>query len=214
MITSAATTRFTGTYFPGEQGERGNSQQPRGFEPFPLIKCLGNRGNTNLFLNITIPRVHAIWLLPFPLFFCGERGTPANPPGNIGCSPVPPVPPFFSHRHILSLARQRPSGGQMSLLASLLDHLPAMVPGPPASQVRVPIRPRLTPAANARRMAETLTGAHVNAAIASPEWRKARDQYINHLMACRGCYAPSSRHCQRGAQLRATYDEIPMELRP
>jgi hypothetical protein len=95
MITSATNTRFTGTYFSGEQGERGNSQQPRGFEPFPLIKCLGNRGNTNLFLNITTPRAHAIWLLLFPRFFCGERGTPTNPTETLAVPPFPPFPRFF-----------------------------------------------------------------------------------------------------------------------
>ena len=49
------------------------------------------------------------------------------------------------------------------------------------------------------------------AATATPEWRHARDQYINHLMTCRACYAPTGRHCQTGAELRAIYDSTPME---
>ncbi|MEH6365549.1 MAG: hypothetical protein V7764_04745 [Pseudomonas marincola] len=52
------------------------------------------------------------------------------------------------------------------------------------------------------------------AVTASPEWRQARDQYINHLMTCRGCYAPASRYCMTGAELRTTYDSTPMEVRP
>lgn len=102
----------------------------------------------------------------------------------------------------------------MSLLAPLLDHLPAVVPGPPESLLRVPIRPRITPAANAMRMVETLSGAHASAATATPEWRKARDQYISHLMVCRSCYAPTARRCPTGADLRATYDITPMEAQP
>lgn len=102
----------------------------------------------------------------------------------------------------------------MSLLAPLLDHLPATVPSPPTAPSTVLKKLRLTPAASAVRMAEPFTGPHASAATATPEWRKARDQYINHLMACRGCYAPSARHCPHGAELRATYDETPMEIRP
>lgn len=48
------------------------------------------------------------------------------------------------------------------------------------------------------------------AVTASPEWRHARDQYINHLMTCRGCYAPVSRYCAAGAKLRQRYDHAPM----
>lgn len=58
------------------------------------------------------------------------------------------------------------------------------------------------------------TSAHSNAATATPEWRQARDSYINHLMACGTCYAPGNRHCLAGAQLRAIYDLTPMEIRP
>ncbi|MGV8865257.1 MAG: hypothetical protein ACOH2T_29485, partial [Pseudomonas sp.] len=50
-----------------------------------------------------------------------------------------------------------------------------------------------------------------NAYTASPAWRCARDQYVNHLMTCRSCYAPTARHCTTGADLRATYDRTPME---
>lgn len=51
----------------------------------------------------------------------------------------------------------------------------------------------------------------LTAATASPEWRHARDQYINHLMTCRACHAPTGRYCQTGDELRAIYDSTPME---
>jgi ribosomal protein L40E len=44
-----------------------------------------------------------------------------------------------------------------------------------------------------------------------PEWRQARDRYLNHIMVCRSCYAPSGRHCTAGAHLRTSYDATPME---
>ncbi len=46
------------------------------------------------------------------------------------------------------------------------------------------------------------------AATASPEWIAARDQYIGHLMTCRACYAPTSRYCATGADLRQRYNTI------
>lgn len=49
------------------------------------------------------------------------------------------------------------------------------------------------------------------AATASPEWRHARDQHINHLMACRACHAPVGRYCPAGAELRQRYDQTPSE---
>ncbi|WP_137820940.1 hypothetical protein [Pseudomonas sp. D(2018)] len=55
---------------------------------------------------------------------------------------------------------------------------------------------------------------HHSAATASPEWRQARDQYLNHLMPCRRCHAPTGRYCVIGAELRATYDRTPLEPTP
>lgn len=43
----------------------------------------------------------------------------------------------------------------------------------------------------------------------SPEWFAVRDQYINHLMTCRACHAPTSRHCEDGQMLRQQYDNTP-----
>ncbi|WP_324731587.1 hypothetical protein [Pseudomonas paeninsulae] len=51
----------------------------------------------------------------------------------------------------------------------------------------------------------------LTAVTASPEWRQARDQYHNHLMPCRACYAPTGRYCAAGADLRTTYNSTPME---
>ncbi|WP_347505477.1 hypothetical protein [Pseudomonas anguilliseptica] len=49
------------------------------------------------------------------------------------------------------------------------------------------------------------------AATASPEWIAARDQYVNHLTACKACYAPKSRYCAAGAELRQRYNSTAME---
>lgn len=47
------------------------------------------------------------------------------------------------------------------------------------------------------------------AITASPQWVIARDKYINHLMACTGCYAPVNRYCPDGEVLRQQYDQTP-----
>ena len=52
-------------------------------------------------------------------------------------------------------------------------------------------------------------GFILTAATATPEWRQSRDRYMNHLMACRACHAPTSRYCQTGAELRAVYNATP-----
>lgn len=96
----------------------------------------------------------------------------------------------------------------MSLLSGLLDHMPPTIAGAdkPKPATRTPERPRLV---LVERLAPANT--HTNAATATPEWRQARDQYLNHIMVCRSCYAPTGRHCAAGAHLRASYDATPME---
>lgn len=99
----------------------------------------------------------------------------------------------------------------MSLLSELLDQVPV-----PTPNVRAPLAPRLIKSADVvtlatKRSKAALSSPHSSAATATPEWRKARDGYINHLMACRSCYAPTGHYCQRGAELRATYEATPME---
>lgn len=93
----------------------------------------------------------------------------------------------------------------MSLLSALLDHMPPAVTDSP----KVDSRPRLALATRVERPAQFITGPHAN--TATPEWRQARDQYLNHIMVCRSCYAPTGRHCLAGADLRAAYDSTPME---
>lgn len=51
----------------------------------------------------------------------------------------------------------------------------------------------------------------LSAATAALEWIAARDQYINHLMSCRACHAPTGRYCAAGAELRQRYEQMPME---
>ncbi len=93
----------------------------------------------------------------------------------------------------------------MSLLSGLLDHMPPPhAPEPPG---------RPAPALSLVRNIEyaPATSPNMSAASASPEWRHARDQYLNHIMVCRACYAPTSRYCLAGADLRASYERTPME---
>jgi len=98
----------------------------------------------------------------------------------------------------------------MSLLSGLLDNMPPTIAGAakPTMANRAPDRPRLV---LVERHAQLPASTYTNAANATPEWRHARDQYINHVMTCRACYAPTARYCPAGADLRATYDRTPME---
>lgn len=74
--------------------------------------------------------------------------------------------------------------------------------------------PTPTPAAAAERTAEAASEPQRivrTAATASPAWLVVRDQYLSHAMTCRACHGPTGRHCPAGAELRATYDNTPME---
>ncbi|MFP3994047.1 hypothetical protein SHV74_05790 [Pseudomonas capeferrum] len=100
----------------------------------------------------------------------------------------------------------------MSLLSDLLNHMPPNVAGagkPPMAK-RAPDRPRLVLV----EPAPLSSSPYANSGNATAEWRQARDQYISHVMACRGCYAPAGRHCLIGTGLRTTYDNTPMEAHP
>lgn len=93
----------------------------------------------------------------------------------------------------------------MSLLSGLLDHMPPPLASEPSgkpSPVSTP--PHTIECAPA-------TSRHMSAATATPEWRHARDQYLNHIMACRACYAPTARYCLVGVDLRAIYEKTTME---
>lgn len=101
----------------------------------------------------------------------------------------------------------------MSLLSSLLDHMPPAIGGidSPKTDSRTQSRPRLLLANPVERSPRLITNPYASAATATPEWRQARDQYLNHIMVCRSCYAPNGRYCTVGAHLRASYDATPME---
>jgi hypothetical protein len=94
----------------------------------------------------------------------------------------------------------------MSLLSELLNHMPPTVAG--VEKPTSTNRPHLVLIKSA---AKSQAGTYTNAAAASPEWRQARDLYVNHIMSCRSCYSPADRHCRAGAELRAAYDQTPME---
>ena len=98
----------------------------------------------------------------------------------------------------------------MSLLSGLLDHMPPTIAGDDKPKVasRTTDRPRLV---LVERPAQLPASTYTNAANATPEWRHARDQYLNHVMTCRACCAPKARYCLTGTDLRATYDRTPME---
>ncbi|PRA13547.1 MULTISPECIES: hypothetical protein [Pseudomonas] len=99
----------------------------------------------------------------------------------------------------------------MSLLSGLLNHIPPAIAGVDSPKVDSRPRPRLVLANPVERTPRFITSPHANAATATPEWRQARDQYLNHIMVCRSCYAPISRHCTAGAHLRDNYDATTME---
>lgn len=103
----------------------------------------------------------------------------------------------------------------MSLLSGLLDHLPPSITSAATEKPRRPTpRPSLALVAQAERCPQFVTAPHASAATATLEWRLARDAYLNHIMACRSCYAPTARYCSVGAGLRASYDRTPMETQP
>ncbi|MCV4285894.1 hypothetical protein [Pseudomonas capsici] len=102
----------------------------------------------------------------------------------------------------------------MSLLSDLLANLPPPTVGTakPKAANRSGSRPRPMLVVERPQPAKSSRQQFCsNAACASPEWRHARDQYINHIMTCRHCSAPTGRHCPAGADLRAIYDNTPME---
>ena len=98
----------------------------------------------------------------------------------------------------------------MSLLSDLLDHMPPTITGDDKPTVTKPTTER-TRLVMVERPPQLQASTYTNAANATPEWRKARDQYINHLMSCRACHAPTGRYCAAGAELRQHYDQTPME---
>lgn len=97
----------------------------------------------------------------------------------------------------------------MSLLSDLLDHIPPTIAGvkKPTMEKRITDRPCL---ALFEHPTQLPTSTYTNAANATSEWLQARDQHINHIMACLSCYAPAGRHCATGANLRQKYDQTPM----
>lgn len=99
----------------------------------------------------------------------------------------------------------------MSLLSGLLDHMPPAIATTDTPKMDSRPRPRLVLASPVERTPRLITSPHASAATATPEWRKARDHYLNHIMVCRSCYAPTGRYCTAGAHLRASYDATPME---
>ncbi|MCU0089961.1 hypothetical protein N8H72_08325 [Pseudomonas koreensis] len=99
----------------------------------------------------------------------------------------------------------------MSLLSALLDHLPPAATSTDSPKMDSRPCPRLVVANRIDRPAQLITSPHANAATATPEWRHARDLYLNHIMVCPACYAPTGRYCMAGSHLRDDYENTPME---
>ncbi|WP_244185621.1 hypothetical protein [Ectopseudomonas oleovorans] len=101
------------------------------------------------------------------------------------------------------------------LLADLFERMDSQPAGghpdrPALVTVAPPPPPTPAPAPQSALDGEQ-RGFILTAATATPEWRQRRDRYINHLMACRACYAPAGRYCANGVTLRDQYDNEPME---
>lgn len=92
----------------------------------------------------------------------------------------------------------------MSLLAQLIERLPTTAVEKPSATAQ------LAPLVTVAPIAAAVNRPYANAANATDQWRHARDQFINHVMTCRGCYAPGGRYCASGTALRAAYDSSPM----
>ncbi|GEM_PF-1341244 len=98
--------------------------------------------------------------------------------------------------------------GTLRQLASSLGLSSEPRPAPPTPPIRLIANDSSIPA----EQPGTGPARHiVTAATASNEWCQARDQYLNHLMACRACYAPTGRHCAAGSALSQQYRSTPME---
>lgn len=102
---------------------------------------------------------------------------------------------------------------RQELLTDLPEYTPpaTAVAEKPSTADRPLPRPHLVLVERPRSASRATHQPHSNAASATPAWRQARDQYIDHIMICRSCCAPTGRHCPAGAELRAAYDNTPME---
>lgn len=117
----------------------------------------------------------------------------------LGCSPAYLWKHGFIDRH--DLAEQ--SRIHPHFVVPLIRSNPAWVQERPS-----------TPALSGLRQKYIRARRALTATAATPDWRLAYDRYINHLMLCRACHAPTSRYCVTGAELRQRYDQTPMEPRP
>lgn len=136
-----------------------------------------------------IARLQAAPVPPVPP--CKNSGEPLEAAPLLGVPPVPSVPP--PKHEIRKQCTSTDQGGNSLALT--------VAPPPP---------PTPAPAPQSALDGEQ-RGFILTAATATPEWRQRRDRYINHLMACRACYAPAGRYCANGVTLRDQYDNAPME---
>lgn len=79
----------------GGTGEQGNDQQIWGLQPSPLIRCMGNRGNTNMFLNINAFSMPSSRPLLFPKKNEGVQLPRLKPLETLTVPTIPPFPNFL-----------------------------------------------------------------------------------------------------------------------
>lgn len=102
------------------------------------------------------------------------------------CSPVYLLEHGFIDRH--DLAEQRRIHPRF--VVPLIRSNPAWVQEQPA------------PASSAPEQEYNRARCALTAATATPEWCRAYDRYLNHLMLCRACHAPIGRYCVTAIELR------------
>jgi hypothetical protein len=144
---------------------------------------------------------------------------------SIVCTPAPAPAPAPANLWLARVARHlgvRPA--ELMQMGFLTDDDVSMYAGADPAEVAALIRSDLawinraepsgyasqSPTVDERRDGEP-QHLILTAATASPEWIAARNQWHNHLAACQACYAPKSRYCLTGAELRQRYNSTAME---
>jgi hypothetical protein len=144
---------------------------------------------------------------------------------SIVCTPAPAPAPAPANLWLARVARHlgvRPA--ELMQMGFLTDDDVSMYAGADPAEVAALIRSDLawinraepsvyasqSPTVDERRDGEP-QHLILTAATASPEWIAARNQWHNHLAPCQACYAPKSRYCLTGAELRQRYNSTAME---
>lgn len=118
-----------------------------------------------------------------------KKREPLDPASLLAVPPIPPVPPVPPNNYVVEETDLRSASDPLIITLTWTTSKPTERP------------------ANTQHI-------HYSATTASPAWRHARDLYINHLMTCRSCHAPTDRYCTAGAELRNRYNATPLGVSP